>query len=331
MRNISGIYRLVCLTVMMFALAGFPTITAAAEEKPAAPDKPWSAELHVKRYFSSHTSYEFGNPNPPYQKPLSRLEFPMNTWWAGGEVRRRFSRVSAGMEVMRNISRGAEGAFKDSDWTDDSHPDVKTIYSEAQCRMEPSYMARGDVDLKVSDWFGLPSWFDLRPVVGIRWQRLEFVAYDGLQTYPAPGDTTPPDSYPGDAIRFKQTYWQYFLGIKTDYDLGRQLKTSRRLKLLGQLDWAYVEGDNSDHHLLRPGTRMTYEKTKGNAWHASLGFKAGLTQNINAGVEMEYFLIQTTGAHRWTHDVMGVDMTWDKGVKVWSDQMSLMISLEYLF
>lgn len=330
------ICRLACLTIVMLALAVFPGITAA-EEKPPAPDKSWSAELHVKRYFGSYTSYEFGNPDPPFQAPLSRLEFPMNTWWAGLEVRRRFSRFSAGVEALRSVYEKTEGPFQDSDWTNDTRTNIKTIYSEAECRMEPSYMVRGDVDMKVGDWLGLPVWFDPRPVIGIRWQRLEFVAYNGLQVYLYPdadnplGAGKPADPYPGDAIKFRQDYWQFFLGIRSDYDLGKHLKTSRRLKLSGQLDWAYVRGENKDHHLLQPGTRMTYENTTGNAWHASLGFKAGLTQNINLGVEAEYFLIQTKGSHQWVYDLAGADQTWDNGVKVWSEQASLMIKLEYLF
>jgi hypothetical protein len=320
----SALHRLACLLATLLVLAGFPAITAAESEKP------WSAELHVKRYFGSHTSYEFGNPLPPNQAPLSRLEFPLNTWWAGGEFRRSFSRVSAGVEVLRNVSRESDGSFKDSDWDNDARPDVKTIYSESQCRMEPSYMVRGDVDLKVADWLGLPVWFDLRPVAGVRWQRFELVAHDGVQTYPAPGDITPPDPLPGDSIHFWQTYWHYFLGLRTAYDLGRHIHVPR-LKLFGQLDWAYVAGDNSDHHLLRAGNRWTHEKTCGNAWHASLGIKAGLTENINLGVEAEYIMIRTKGSHRWVHDVENVDMSWDNGVNVWSEQMSLMMSLEYMF
>jgi hypothetical protein len=195
--------------------------------------------------------------------------------------------------------------------------------------MEPSYMIRGDVDLKVGDWLGLPVWFDLRPVAGVRWQQFELVGHDGVQVYLA-GETTPPDPLPGDSIRFQQTYWQYFMGIRTAYDLGRHIHASRQLKLLSQLDWAYVNGDNSDHHLLR-GNRMTYEKTDGSAWHASLGFKAGLTQNMSAGMEAEYLLIRTKGSHRIVYDVYDIDMSWDNGVEVWSEQMSLMVSLDYLF
>ena len=324
MNPCSTFYRLACLLAMLLVLAGFPATTAAEDEKP------WSAELHVKRYLGSHTSFEFGNPLPPYQAPLSRLEFPLNTWWVGGEVRRRFSRFSAGLEVLRNVSAESDGSFKDSDWDDETRPDVKTIYSESQCRMEPSYIVRGDVDLKVSDWLGLPVWFDLRPVVGVRWQRVKLVGHNGIQTYPASGDTTPPEPLPGDGILFKQTYWQYFLGIRTTYDLGKHILESR-LKLFFQLDWAYVDAENSDHHLFRAGNRMTYEKTSGSAVHASLGLKTGLTNNINAGVEAEYLRIQTKGSHRIVNDEMNLDMSWDNGVKVWSEQMSLMMSLEYLF
>lgn len=337
MRSIFWIHRMAYLTALMLVLSGLPAIASVTGEKPSAPDKPWSAELHVKRYFRSHTSYEFGNPDPPRQAPLSRLEFPMNTWWAGGEFRRRFSRFSAGLEVLRSVSRESEGAFKDSDWTNNTRTDLKTIYSEAECRMEPSYMVRGDVDLKVADWIGLPVWLDPRPVVGIRWQRLEFMAHDGFQVYLYPDDENPlgagkpPEPYPGDAIRFSQDYWQFFLGIRTDYDLGRHLKTSRRLKISGRLDWAYVSGENKDHHLQRRGTRLTFENTSGSAWHASLGFQAGLTENINVGVEAEYLRIQTEGSHQWIDDMERADQTWINGVKVWSEQMSLMIKLEYLF
>jgi len=316
-----------CIIALLILAIVFPVITAAADEKKLAPGKLWSAEVHVKRYFSSHTSYEFGYPEPPFTAPLSRLEFPMNTWWVGGEVRRSFSRFSVGMEVLGSIPMESDLSFKDSDWNADN---VKEIYSEAQCRVEPSYMVRGDVDLKISDWVGLPDWFDLRPVGGVRWQNLNFLAHNGVQVYPAPGENHSPDHYPGNAIRFEQTYWQYFLGIRTAYDLGRHIKLPG-LKMLCQLDWAYVDGDNKDHHLLRKGNRWTYEKTTGNAWHASLGLKADLTKYITAGVEFEYIQITTTGTHRWVHDIENVDESWVNGVKVWSEQMSLMMSLGYKF
>jgi len=317
-----------CLILWLVA-TGLPTV-AAADEKAADPEKAWSAEVLVKRSIYSHTSYEFGNPDPPYQAPLSRLEFPMNTWWAGGEIKRRFPRFSVGLEVLGSISGESDGSFKDSDWDEPSRPSVKTIYSEAKCRVEPSYMVRADADLKVSDWLGLPAWFDLRPVVGFRWQNLHFLAHDGIQEYPAPGSTRPPDVLSGDAIRFEQTYWQYFLGMRTALDLGKHLGMPE-MRLLGQIDGAYVEGSNADRHLLRGGNRWTYEKTKGYGWHALLGVKAGLTKNLQAGLEAEYLWLRTTGTHRWFHDIIGADLSWDNGVTVWSEQILVTANLEYRF
>jgi hypothetical protein len=312
-------------------VAAPPELPKNISSKGPHADKPWSVELHVKFFLGSHTSYEFGNPLPPHQAPLSRLEFPINNQWAGVEFRRSFSRFSAGGEFSRNLSEESSDWFKDSDWTDDANPGIKTIYSESHCRMEPSYMVLGDADLNIADWIKLPVWFDLRPVAGIRWQRLNLVTHDGVQTYPAPGDDTPPDSLSGDGIRFKQTYQQYFVGIKTALDMGWPRKLLR-LKLLGQLDWAHVDGDNSDHHLLREGTRMTYEKTRGHAVHASLGLKANLAKNIKAGVDAEYFRIRTEGSHRLSDKgIFDVDIIWNNGVKAWSDQLSLTASLRYMF
>jgi outer membrane protease len=313
-----------CLSALLFLLAAFPAPAIAAAEE----EKPWSAELRLKRYFGSHTSYEFGNPFPPGQTPLSRLEFPMDTWWAGVEIRRDFPRFSAGLEVLGSISRKSDGSLEDSDWDDDAQPKVKTIYSESSCRMEPSYRVRADVDLKVGDWLDLPAWFDLRPVAGIRWQRLDFVTHDGVQ-YDLTGNTSP-DPLPGDGIRFEQTYMQYFLGIRIAYDLGKQTGAAP-VRFFSQVDWARVEAHNSDHHLLRPGNRWTYEDTRGYAWHGSFGFKAGLTANLHAGLEFEYLWIETAGSHRM--EVYDFDMrfSFDYGVKVWSQQKSVTLSLEYRF
>ncbi|MDD5167723.1 MAG: omptin family outer membrane protease [Syntrophales bacterium] len=327
-----GYARILILILLMLTL---PAASWSAEVnlKEPAEETPWSVEVKVRSYFKSHTSYEFGNPDPPYQSPISRLEFPMDSWWAGAEARRSFkNRFSVGVEVLRNISRETDGVFKDSDWANDADTSRKSIYSESNCRMEPSYNVRGDLDLKISDWLGLPSRIDLRPVVGFRWQRLTFMAHDGSQS--AAATNTDPASIvpmPGDVIHFEQVYWQYFLGAKAAIDLGRPLKL-KHLSLHAQVDWAYVEGKNEDHHLLREGNRFTYETTYGDARHASIGLKAGLTEQVNLGIDLDYLRIQTTGTHRWSDSAYGVvDASWISGVKVWSEQISATVSLQYAF
>ncbi len=310
---------------LLFSPMSGPASAAGIQDKETA-SRPWSVSLQTRYFFKSHTSYEFGNPFPPHQTPLSRLEFPLDSWWAGVSMRREFSRFSAGVEFFRNLSDEARGVMMDSDWDDDAQPALKTIYSESSCRMEPSYMVRADADLKISDWIGLPRWLDLRPTAGLAWQRFTLVTHDGSQS--EIGQET--ILLPGDGIRFEQTYWQFFTGLKSTFDLGKPFHLSR-LTFTMQGDWAYVAGSNEDHHLLRTGNRITREKTTGDAWHALVNLKIGFSQNVNANIGAEYLRIKSTGSHNLTNNLFGIDFTFDHGVKVWSEQISLSLGLEYLF
>ena len=141
----------------------------------------WSVGIKFKRLLDSHTSYEFGNPFPPCQVPLSRLEFPLDSWWGGIEIGADYPRFSLGLEALRSLSSEADGKMMDSDWDDDQNPGFRTIYSESQCRIDPSYTIKIDADLRVSDWLGLPSRLDFRPVIGFRWQHFRLVTHDGVQ------------------------------------------------------------------------------------------------------------------------------------------------------
>jgi hypothetical protein len=54
----------------MLWIGTFPAMAAVNDEKSAVPEKKWSAELQLKRYFRSHTSFEFGNPHHSNPKVL---------------------------------------------------------------------------------------------------------------------------------------------------------------------------------------------------------------------------------------------------------------------
>jgi hypothetical protein len=316
--------------VCLFIVSPGITLPVFAAEKEAQVQltKYLSFAVKAKRLFNSHTSYEFGNPFPPYQAPLSRLEFPLDSWWGGAEIRASFPRFSIGAEALGNIPEDAGRRMRDSDWDDDENPSLRTIYSESKCRMEPSYMVRADIDLEISDFLGLPQWFSLRPVAGFRWQDFHVVTHDGVQY-----DLSEPSALvllPGDGIDFSQTYSHYFLGLRSNIDAG-QLVHVTGLNLLLQADWAYVEGHNEDHHLLRAGNRFTYEDTAGQAWHVSAALKKTLYKKLLLGVEADYLWINTTGSHRLVNDVLGVDVSFSNGVKVWSEQASVSVFLEYRF
>ena len=318
----------VCLLVLALALAN--SSKASEAKKDQAATTPWSIELRSRYYLNSHTSYEFGNPFPPNQTPLSRLEFPLDSLWEGLEIRRSFRRVSLGFEALRNGTQEARGVMKDSDWDDDAQPSTKTVYSESQCRAIPGWIIRGDLDLKVADWIGMPSWLDARPVMGFRWQRFSLLTHDGTQYDLTPQAVTPITPLPGDGILFEQTFRQYFLGMRTACDLGRLVRV-RPMRLLVQADWAYVDGNNEDRHLWRAGNRMTYEKTSGSARHASVGLEVDLTKRLRLGIDVDHLRTETTGTHRLVNDLFQIDFGFDNGVKVWSEQMSLTGSVGYKF
>lgn len=316
------------LTLLISAFAA-SAATLQTQSESTLP-RPWSVALQTRYFFHSHTSYEFGNPFPPNQSPLSRLEFPLNSWWAGGSARREFSRLSLGMEIWRNLSPEPYSVMADSDWDDGERPHVRTIYSESSCRMDPSYMVHGDLDVKIADWLGLPGWLDIRPAMGLRWQRFSLVTQNGMQYTLTENNKVQAIALPGDGIRFEQTYWQFFLGFKAAFDLGQPFHLSR-LHLLTAVDWAYVDAKNEDWHLLRAGKRMTYEHTRGNAWRAGMDLKIGLTQNWNATVGAQYLYIRTTGNHQLVNECFGTNFSFDYGVNVWSRQISVTAGLEYLF
>jgi hypothetical protein len=101
----------------LFLLAGTIPGALASEKDHAVPfAEHLSLGVKAKRFTGSHTSFEFGNPFPPSQSPLSRLEFPLDSWWAGVELRLNFPRFSLGTEGLANLSQEADGLMRDTDW-----------------------------------------------------------------------------------------------------------------------------------------------------------------------------------------------------------------------
>lgn len=263
----------------------------------AANDTPWVVEWKTKIMFNSHTSYEFGNPFSPFQAPLSRLEYPMNSIWTGASVRRDLDRFSVGIEYLSTAANQYSGQMKDSDWDDDTTPKRLSVYSASATRMHPSFQLSADVDMQVRDWLHLPPAVDLRPVVGLRWQQLRFTMHDGAQyEYATDGSISQTDMLPGDVLRFKQNWYHLFTGLRLGYTWDNP-PLLHRIKLNSQWDWSYVQGRDKDDHLLR-GDRVTRDDTVGHAWHAMVGVAFGLTEQLDLGVEVERLRIRTAGWHR---------------------------------
>jgi hypothetical protein len=292
----------------------------------------------LRRLVASHTSYQFGDPDNRQINPLSRLEFPLDSWWGGLEVGYGHPHYSWRLELMTNISRDTDGGkFKDSDWERPASPGVLTTYSDSQIRLKPSLTLDSSVDYSLRQHVNLPQGLDLRPVIGLRYQRYTFETYDGVQiSRPEGQDNWVTDAVlGGEYIWFRQEFLQSYLGLRlsAEVPLPRLLGAGRKAEVSLQGDWAYVVGANRDHHLLR-GDRITEEHTTGDAWHASLGLKVPLGQVAFLGLSGDYLRIRTTGQHDFFPSAQeggGDPESWDHGVKVWSDQYSLTLFLEIPF
>lgn len=299
--------------------------------------KNWIFDFGVQSFIMSHTSYQFGNNLAPFQKPLSRLEFPVNTWWLESELRRTCPRWSIGCRAGLSVARNASGLMKDSDWENPQDTDMLTKYSESASREENSYLFRGDADVNISDWLRLPPGLEIRPLFAFEFQRFNLTAPFGTQW--SIGNYSDPDaqsldpsatvqSLSADAIQFRQDYYMYQIGVRGVYD-GFKIGKYITIKATGEADWGPVVGHNEDHHLLR-GERFTYEDTIGSSLYFSSGLAMVFAKTVTASITMDYLCIRTRGVHKWSV-VPNTDETWPDGVKVWSDQTSLTAHVSYAF
>ncbi len=108
-----------------------------------APD--WRYSIGVKKFFNSFTSYQFPNPFPPNQDPLSRLEFPIDQWFFGGDYEYLSRFWSARFESWVNINKESRSRMQDSDWDHEDLPFQKTIFSESNCRLNSGWL----LDLRI--------------------------------------------------------------------------------------------------------------------------------------------------------------------------------------
>ncbi|MBI4799343.1 MAG: omptin family outer membrane protease [Desulfarculus sp.] len=323
------------LSFLALSLWDLPALAAPTEPLLAeAPPEGFYVSPKLRRLLGSHTSYQFGDPLERKNNPLSRLEFPLDSWWGGLEVGYAHPRYSWRLEALTNISRDVDGGrMKDSDWDDSSRPGVKTIYSESWCRLKPSLTLDASLDYSLRPHVALPRGLDLRPLIGLRYQRYTFETYDGVQTTLTEQDAWGAGvALGGEGIWFRQEYVHTYLGLRLGYglDLPQAWGWGRRAEFFLQGDWAYVKGDNRDHHLLRQGDRITQEHTTGDAWHAALGLRLPLGDAAFLNLTGDYMRIRTTGTHTLYNSAMGISepFSFDYGVEAWSDQYSLTLALE---
>jgi hypothetical protein len=320
-------FRAVLCFVLLFLFLFVPTETRGFEGPWLIPeplelgmlsDSPnqYYCSVGAKKYLNSFTSYQFPNPFPPQQDPLSRLEFPIDQWFAGLMASYGGSYWCVEAQGWINLTREARSPMQDSDWSDDSNPSQKSIFSESRCRLNRGLVF--DVRLDVATALTAP--LALRPVVGWRSEYFRFTTHDGLQSA-LNGDS---QDLNGDGIEFRQVFYHYYFGgiFRTAITPGSLWPWIPRVKADLQLDYGLVNAANEDLHLLRSGERITRENTRGHCWHAAATVSFIFADNIRGRIEGDFKRVLTNGAHRLTNPLGYIDFSFD-GSRVWSDQASI--------
>ncbi|MFH0822970.1 MAG: omptin family outer membrane protease [Pseudomonadota bacterium] len=310
-----------------FGIATLPVVSEGLMTSPGAlgPGAGASCSMNMRKYLNSFTSYEFPNPYAPNQDPLSRLEFPIDQWFAGLTAAYKASWWTLEASGWMNVNRDSKAAMQDSDWDDELDPSQKTIFSESKSRLDKGFLC--DVGLSIVTPLSGPT-FSIRPVLGMRHQYFAFTTYDGTQ-YDIEGAT---DELPGDGIQFKQTFLHYYAGaaVGAVLNFGGSYTALPPLYVSLQGDYAKVSGRNEDLHLLRLGNRTTTENTEGYCWHIGCKAESGRFGSTRLGLLADFTRISTKGTHELQNGDFGIQLSFD-GARVWSDQASLSGYAEFRF
>lgn len=307
--------RVVALALMVYVcLSG---VLCSAQEILRRTENPgFYQSLELTKFLNSFTSYEFPNPFPPGQSPLSRLEFPIDQWFLG--LATSYAAPSWTLRAKGWINLNNESGLKmqDSDWDDDVNIAQKTIFSESNCRLNRGVL----IDVACSIATPLEPAIFLRPVVGYRYQHFFFTTHDGFQAS-LDGEAF---NLPGDGINFKQSFDHlYFGGIfNTSFDLSAWSGTFPSLRFDFQADYAIVRAKNEDLHLLRAGDHITSDSTRGHCWHLAVGLDLFVSRSMAARLCGDFKRILTDGSHRLTNSLIAIDFSFS-GAQVWSDQASI--------
>ncbi len=268
----------------------------------------------VTKFLNSFTSYQFPNPFPPEQDPLSRLEFPIDQWFAGLTSVYVAPSWDLNGQFWTNLNRDSGLRMQDSDWDDDSAPNQKTIFSESKCRLNRGVLVDVSCSLNV-----IPNALSFRPILGYRYQYFFFTTHDGFQASLA-GDAF---ELPGDGIDFRQSFHHGYIGGVCRANPAMLSPLMPQMYLEFQADYAIVVAKNEDLHLLRSGDHVTMDNTRGHCWHISAAWEFLLTDAVRGRVTGDFKRVVTDGDHRLKNSLFALDFSFG-GSKVWSDQFSLL-------
>jgi len=220
----------------------------------------------------------------------SELEFPLESSLVGGKLDvayndPAFSYYSPkfiwSLELYGDVDNS--GNLKDRDWIAGDGQSGLDIYSESRVEMDARI---ADMSLLWNMWVNEGAAFGL--VLGFRYHKFEYRAYDTNQVGYGIYALTYTDYYPGATLRYYVKYKMPYIGFSWNTRMGDRLYLDGRM-----LYSPYVDVDDKDDHLLR--YKLSKTSADGDAFLMSLHGRYSLRSGWFVDLGMEYGSIDTDG------------------------------------
>ena len=279
-------------------------ITRKLEDVASFTNEDEKAESQVKKEIFSiaigteimwgNTAYQIGFPvtTPDGTQygghfPLSKLEWPLDTWLARIDARLNLGDSWRINGVLKKNFSNPSGPMKDSDWLTASNPGRLDVYSESNISEFNTWIFDVDVEwafLKRKSW-------SIYAGLGYQYQKFD---YESKLIHQYSPSGLPDSEFYGDdrvSITYEITYSMPYVKIGTDF------KIKDKLTLDGSFAWSpIVKAKDEDHHLLRQnGGIIATGDMDGNSIMVNLSAKYNFTPSLFLKGGFEYSRIYVDG------------------------------------
>ena len=305
-------------SVVAFAVMFLISLSAFSAPVQSAGSKAiqWDMWGGVER-MSGHVTYQIGDDGAYF--PLSELKWPADVTFGsvGGSV--YFGKWEAYGVFSKNIDSDA-GTMEDSDWLDESNPDLMTIYSESDTDFD-GYTTDGSIrywlmETPIRDLPGTV--VSLAGGLGYLYQNFSWDAKDLDQWYPQNPEFEH-DIVDGPVGSYEST-------LNMPYIEAAGKVAYKGLLMSGSVGFApYVRVEDEDDHKLRY-IRATTD-ADGTAFKASLQARYNLTRNLFMMAQVNYLTFDVDGTEKnKTYDGPYEGDSWTIDHKIKSDQTSVLLA-----
>jgi len=260
----------------------------------------------------------------------SKLEFPLANIMAGisltagtrheknpGLTKARFRIIWLG------VATNAAGTMKDSDWIEndaalgqDPHPG-RDLYTESDARLQGAVF-----DMNYAHHFSLNNSWVLGPIIGYRYQGLEYGIYGYRGIY-----YTTPVSRDGKVLEYRVIYLLPYVGLSSDFLFGRNDQFQLHFTF-AYSDWAKAE--DRDDHILR--YKLHVGDCEGAAYLINLNLDWKCLSRLTLSLGGEYVDIETRGRqHQSIYAGPYKGFTYDVDDKITSYCWSARFGISYGF